>query len=97
MSAVTFAFDRELILSHEPSHPNQPPYANTTYGVKARTELVVIEPMLFHFSSMIQHDFIVPSIVGPNFLGLRDGSGSHAKLSQNIGFMSCWRSHDQYF
>ena len=75
MSAATVAFDRELMLSHEPPHPKQPPYANTTYGVKARTELVMIESMMFRFNSIVHHDSTVPSVIGPELLGSRNGSG----------------------
>ena len=74
MSAATVAFDRELILSHEPPHPKQPPYANTTYGVKARTELVMIESMMFRFNSIVHHDSTVPSVIGPGLLSSRNVS-----------------------
>ena len=75
MSAATVAFDRELMLSHEPPHPEQPPHANTTYGVTARTELVMIESMMFRFNSIVHHYSNVPSVIGPGLLGLRNGSG----------------------
>ena len=75
MLAATVAFDRELLLSHKPSHPKQLPYANTTYGVKARTERVMIESMMFRFNSIVHHDSTVPSVIGPGLLGLRNGSG----------------------
>ena len=51
------------------------PHANTTYGVKAMTELIVIVPMLFHINSKMQHDSTVPNIIWPaRFFGSRDGS-----------------------
>ena len=75
MSAATVAIDRELVLSHKPPHPKQPPYANTTYDVKARTELGMIESMMFRFNSIIHHDSTVPSVIGPGLLGPRNGSG----------------------
>ena len=71
MSAATVAFDRELVLSHEPPHPTQPPYANTTYDVKTRTELVMIEFMMFHFNSIIHHDCTVSIVIGPGLLSSR--------------------------
>ena len=75
MSAATVAFDKELMLSHEPPHPKQSPYANTTYGVKARTELFMIESMMFRFNSIVHHDSTVSSVIGPGLLGSRNGSG----------------------
>ena len=75
MSAATVAFDRELILSHEPPHPKQPPCANTNYGVKANTELVVIESMMFRFNSVVHHDSTIPSVIGPGLLGSRNYAG----------------------
>ena len=73
MSAATVAFDRELVLSHEPPHPTQPPYANTTYDVKARIELVMIESMMFRFNSIIHHECIVSIVVGTGRLSSRNG------------------------
>ena len=80
MSAATVAFDKELVLSHEPPYPTQPPCANTTYDVKARTELVMIESMMFRFNSIVHHDSTVPSVIGPGLLGSRNGSGSARKV-----------------
>ena len=75
MSAATVAFDRELMLSHEPLYPKQSPYANITCGVKTRTELVMIESMMFRFNSIIHHDCVVSIVIGPGLIGPRNGSG----------------------
>ena len=75
MSAATVAFERELVLSHEPPHPTQPPYANTTYDAKTRTEFVMIESMMFRFNSIIHHDCVVSIVIGPGLIGPRNGSG----------------------
>ena len=80
MSAATVAFDRELVLSHEPPHPTQSPYANTTYDVKARTKLVMIESMMFRFNSIVHHGCTVLIVIGPGLLSSSNGSGSARKV-----------------
>ena len=80
MSAATVAFDRELVLSHEPPHPTQPPYANTTYDVKAITERVMIESMMFRFNSIVHHDCAVSIVIGLGLLSSRNGSGLARKV-----------------
>ena len=80
MSAAKVTFDRELVLSHEPPHPTQPPCANTTYDVKARTELVMIESMMFRFNFIVHHGYTVPIVIGPGLLSSSNDSGPVRKV-----------------
>ena len=68
------------MLSHEPPHPTQPPYTNTTYDVKAITEHDMIESMMFRFNSIVYHDCTVPVVIGLGLLSSRNGSGPACKV-----------------